>query len=201
MNVLWGNSLMATEQTTKIIRSCLLRLREGDVSARNQLLTVTLERLEEMARRQIYGRYPSMRGRAQSVLHETMKKILDRWDYFFGEHSELGPIQCENQYFHRARLFMQDVLVDMLRNQRDQVCYKDERVDDVRRLDFWLDYHAEVVELPEDLRMVVDLRGYHGLKHREVGECLGITERQARALWARARMRLSERLTDYEQRW
>lgn len=188
--------------TTDGIQLCILRLNAGDTAARNELLTITQQRLEALARKQIHGRFVSLAGRTGSVLQDTVAKMIRRWDYVVGGNSKVGTLATPAQYFKRASFLMRDVLVDMLRKQRNESPLDPMQAgeqDD--RHAFWIDFNQQVERLPDELREVVDLHVYQGMTHREAGEVLRVAEITARVRWAKARRRLAAALSEYNTQW
>ena len=54
-----------------------------------------------------------------------------------------------------------------------------------------------LVRLPEDLRVVVVLRDYHGMRHEKIAGIVGSSEAAVRKRYSRALSRLAEELKEY----
>jgi RNA polymerase sigma factor (sigma-70 family) len=220
------NSLfaMSTTSTTQI-REWLLRCRQGDRRARDELFEHVQSRLRSIVRSSLRGSFGPLREQLDSEdgLQELCVRLLQRWDRILladaGDPNQ-DPVRA---FFAAAAQAIRDILIDSLRRKygrgkqaRPEVVPIDRLAgidssgagfqpsEDTHAPDqiaVWAEIHTFFDSLPEPLKQVADLRWYHDLSHAEVGEVLGCAEITARTHWTKIRHQLRERFTDFPFDW
>jgi RNA polymerase sigma-70 factor (ECF subfamily) len=120
-----------------------------------------------------------------------------------------APPASPEHFLHLATLQIRRELIDLARHYRgrrdmESLNVEDSKGNEVRNvmspdgapggLDEWAAFHEAVGKLPDDERVVVELRWYQELSEEDTARLLDISERTARRRWRDARLRLSERL-------
>jgi RNA polymerase sigma-70 factor (ECF subfamily) len=201
----------ATPSTTQIHRR-LDRLRAGDESALDELLTIAFERLNRLARRMLRG-YPGVsrwvqtddvfQGAAVRLSRALREAKPDRVRSFIN----LAAVQIRRELIDLARHY--DGPLGPGRHHASRCGCEDNGAvsggslgpvdpgtdtDDPARLVIWTEFHQQVEALPEAEREVFDLLYYQGLPQAEAATVLGVTERQVRYRWQSARVQLYQQL-------
>ena len=195
-------------QTSARLQLLLDRLRAGDASARDELLTIACDRLVRLARRMLRG-YPGVRRWEQTddVLQNAMVRLCRALE-------EVQPASVRS-FINLAAVTIRRELIDLTRHYegpegpgrhhasragpegtgdgRDRPEVAD-GTDDPARLATWTEFHDEIGALPDEEREVFDLLWYHDLTQAEAAALLGVTERVVKYRWRNARLRLHERL-------
>jgi len=193
---------------TLLIQSYLDRLRDGDETARGELLQCAGERLRSLAR-QMLRAYPRVRRweETDDVLQNAALRL----------HRTLGQIAPDTprDFFRVAALNIRRELLDLAkhyygplghgakhasRGPDDSSAGGTEPADrgdltaEPTRLAAWAEFHEQIGALPEEEREVFDLLWYQGLNQAEAAELLGVSERTIKRRWQSARLRLHEAL-------
>jgi RNA polymerase sigma-70 factor (ECF subfamily) len=195
---------MASDQTTHL-QQLLDRLREGDDSARRELIGCAYERLRLLARKILHEDFPRFENlhETRSVLHDAALRLLKAL-----EQEQPATIRG---FFALAAKKIRQVLLDMARRDRrrggearlDSTAQGDgsqstplyEAADsshDPAQLAQWTEFHQKVDELPEAEREVVDLYWYQGLTQADTARVLGITQKEVSRLWIKATRKLPD---------
>jgi RNA polymerase sigma factor (sigma-70 family) len=190
------------------LQALIDRIRQGDGSARRELLERACQRLRRLAARLLYGSFPALRARhdLDSVVHETWLRLaqaLDRTD---------PPTVAD--FFRLAAHKVRQVLLDMAARHRRLQCREAlgsgeytadhgtaELVNntyDPARLALWTEFHERVAALADDERAVFELHYYLGLPQAEVARVLGLHPRKVSYLWIAATDRLADGLPEAE---
>jgi RNA polymerase sigma-70 factor (ECF subfamily) len=192
--------------TTNRIQGSLIRLAQGDESARDDLFAFARSRLTSLAH--------LMRGDFRSV-----GMLEDSDDVCQGACIRLNRAlialkpTCAVDFFRLAALQIRRELIDLARawirrNERlhgidvspgeavdsgpSLVDLVEESADSPSQLAMWSEFHAIVERLPELERLAFELSWYHGLTQIEAAMIMGISERQFRRHFAAARLRLAD---------
>jgi RNA polymerase sigma-70 factor (ECF subfamily) len=197
----------ATDSTTQIqIR--LDRLWAGDLSARDELLTICRERLSRLAHRML-RLYPSVRRWEQTddLLQNATMRLCRALE-------TIHPTSVRS-FLNLAAVQIRRELIDLARHYEGpkgpsrhymgQTETDDPAptpsppevstdTNDPVRLATWTEFHDTVETLPEEEREVFNLLWYQGLSQREVASLLGVSERVARRRWRSARLKLHQLL-------
>lgn len=195
-------------QTSAQIQLRLDRLRVGDASARDELLTIACDRLARMARKMLRG-YRDVRRWEQTddVLQNASVRLCRALD-------DVKPASVRS-FINLAAVQIRRELIDLARHYggpegpgrhhasragpdssadgRDRLEVAD-GTDDPARLASWTEFHATIGTLPDEEREVFDLLWYHGLNQAEAADLLGVTERVVKYRWRSARLRLHQLL-------
>jgi RNA polymerase sigma-70 factor (ECF subfamily) len=194
---------MAQEDETTILQGWLDRLRAGDDRAREQLLESSNERLARLARKLLRGS-PGVRRWEQT--DDVLQNALLRLDRALK--AVVPP--TSRDYFRLAAAMIRRELIDLARHHfgpegggahhaslgGDEVASGDapgpsDRTQDPAQLASWTEFHEQVDALDEEDRELFDLLWYQGLSQPEAARILGLTERQVRHRWVKARLRLA----------
>jgi RNA polymerase sigma-70 factor (ECF subfamily) len=195
-----------TGQTAEI-EACLQRLRDGDESARQQLLQTAYDRLERLARKMLHD-YPRLRR-----WEETGDVLQNAAMRLFRALGDVKPASVVD-FLRLAALNIRRELLDLIKHyfgpQGEGAHHVTPRPDtetssdnmappaqsslDPSRLAMWTEFHQEVEQLPDEERAVFDLLWYQGLSQAEAGELLGVSERTIKRRWQSARLLLHDRL-------
>ncbi len=195
--------------TTTRIQSRLDRLRAGDDSARDELLTVACERLGRLARKMLRS-YPGV-GRweqTDDVLQNATMRLCRALD-------QVKP-ETVRSFINLAAVQIRRELIDLARHydgpqgqgrhhasragREGDVASapgppeRADETDDPARLAGWTEFHERAGALPDPEREVFDLLWYQGLSQAEAADLLGVTERVVKYRWRSARLRLHELL-------
>jgi RNA polymerase sigma-70 factor (ECF subfamily) len=197
----------ATHSTT-LIQLRLDRLRAGDDSARDELLTIACERLRRLARKMLRG-YPGVRRWEQTddVLQNAALRLCRTLE-------EIRPASVRS-FINLAAVVIRRELIDLARHYdgpwgpgRHHISRPGSDssagtpgppdpgtdTDDPARLAAWTEFHAKVGTLPDEEREVFDLLWYQGLPQAEAAALLGVTERVVKYRWRSARLKLHRKL-------
>jgi RNA polymerase sigma-70 factor (ECF subfamily) len=192
-----------TGDQTVFLQKLLDRLRQGDDSARRELVGCAYERLRLLARKLLHEDFPRFEN-----LHET-GSILDETALRLLKALEQEQPATVRGLFALAAKKMREVLLDLARRDqrrggeaRQQAAAQGagsqstppyeaaDTTHDPENLACWTEFHEKVDQLPEEEREVVDLHWYHGLSWAEIARLLGIHEKEVKRRWIRATRKL-----------
>lgn len=178
---------------TQEINQCLIRLRRGDDTAREQLLQMARSRLLKMARRMLKD-FSSVRSweETDDVLQNALLRLCRTLDHVVPESTAA-----------LMRLAARDIrcaLIDMARhyggpqgaagNHEVRGGHSSvfgrvvaDQTQDPVQLTYWTEFHELVNRLPDELQAVADLIWYHGLTQADAAATLGISERTVQRHW------------------
>jgi RNA polymerase sigma factor (sigma-70 family) len=197
----------ATYSSTQI-QLRLDRLRAGDATARDELLTIACDRLSRLARKMLRS-YPGVRRWEQTddVVQNAALRLCRSLE-------EVKPASVRS-FINLAAVQIRRELIDLARHYdgpegpgrhhaRGSRPADSEELpgqpdpgtdtDDPARLADWTEFHDQVEALPGDEKEIFDLLWYQGLPQAEAATLLGVTERVVRYRWRAARLKLHERL-------
>jgi RNA polymerase sigma-70 factor (ECF subfamily) len=166
------------------------RWRQGDDSARWELIGHAYERLRLLARKLLHQDFPRLDDRHEtgSVLHEAVLRLRHALE-------QARPATVQG-FFALASKKTREVLLDLARRERPAPAAPPaeaaDPMDDPARLAQWTEFHRKVDELPEAERRVVDLYWYQGVTQAEVGRALGLTQKEVSRLWLKATGKLPD---------
>jgi RNA polymerase sigma factor (sigma-70 family) len=181
------------------LHDCIRRMRAGDRSASDELLRVTGDRLENLARRMLRD-FHKVRRLADTgdVYQEAVVRLL---------HSlgQLDPPPASvRDFLGLAVTHIRRELLDLARRSSAAKRRGDERLGsaepidtaegDDDKLDLWCRFHEEVGRLPAEEREVVGLTFYHGWTQVEIAELMNVDERTVRRRWHTGCLKLTEAL-------
>ena len=179
------------------LQDCLARWRGGDRAAADDLLRMTIGRLEKLARRMSLA-FPNVREFADSddVLQNSVMRLLRTLQ-------SMRPARPRD-YFNLAAVHIRRELLDLARRGRTRHTVRlekntsssphpaepaapDDTGPDAER---WVRFHEAVDRLPTEEREVVGLVFYHGWTQDRIAELFQVDERTIRRRWTAACRRL-----------
>lgn len=201
---------MADLSQTQVIESLLDRLRRGDETARDELLSRTIDRLELITRKMLRD-FPNVRrwNATSDVFQEASIRLV----------SSLARVEI-NDAAHFFRLAAKQIrwqLIDLARSldgaeginahhvtmapdangearNMGEVAVGSESQSPVG-LAQWTEFHAAVDNLPPEVREVFDLIFYQDLPQEEAATLLGVDTRTIRRRWAKAKLLLGDAMS------
>ena len=195
-NALWGQNRPSAigEQTVSSsadhdITGLLERLREGDVSVRDEVYRRIYQELQRMASGFMRGQPSDHTLEPSALVHEAYLKLVDR---------QTGAFEDRNHFLATAARAMRWVLVDHARGKGRKkrsgdrkkvpleevtIGYEDRTVD-VLTLN---DALTKLGEFDEDATRIVELRFFAGLTVKDTAQVLGRSVRQVERDWQAAR--------------
>jgi RNA polymerase sigma factor (sigma-70 family) len=192
---------------TLFVQGCLDRLRDGDESARAELLNCACERLHRLTRKIIKG-YPNVHRWEQTddVLQNAVIRLQRTLQQL--------PVSTAQDFFRLAALHIRRELLDLAKHyygpqgagahhasQAESPAESGQRLPaadpaDVThepiRLAAWSAFHEHAAALPDEEREVFDLVWYQGLTQVEAAELLRVNVRTIKRRWLSARMKLQD---------
>jgi RNA polymerase sigma-70 factor (ECF subfamily) len=188
---------------TTMIGQLLGRLRAGDGSARDELLSLACVRLTRLARKMLRS-YPGVARWEQTddVLQNAAIRLCRAL-------KEL-TLESPRSFFNLAAVQMRRELIDLARHHygprgigahHESVGPSDTRrgpafdcpateTDEPGRLADWTEFHDQVDALSDEQREVFNLVWYQGLSQADTAALLGVTERVVKWRWRAARLTL-----------
>ncbi len=198
--------------TTQDIAGLLDRLRRGDETARRAVLERAYHRLLRIAATIFHKDFRSLRDR-----HDVESVVSVLWIRLVGALEKTQPQTLEG-FFGLVFVHVRQALLDLARRQRrDDARRGNGRRDagqseapapfdladttqDPARLALLTEVHEQVATLPDDERMVFDLRYYGGYSQAEIAQILGLHPRKVSRLWYAATARLARGMWGYGDR-
>ncbi|MCE9568097.1 MAG: sigma-70 family RNA polymerase sigma factor [Planctomycetes bacterium] len=192
-----------------LVQGYLDRLRDGDPSARGELLNCACDRLRRLTRKMLKG-YPNVHRWEQTddVLQNAIVRLQRTLQQL--------PIETARDFFRLSALEIRRELLDLARHyygpqgagahheshdnspedssQRSPVADSPDVTNEPGRLAVWSAFHDQVAALPDDEREVFDLLWYQGLSQAEAAEQLHVNVRTIKRRWLSARMKLQDAL-------
>jgi RNA polymerase sigma-70 factor (ECF subfamily) len=193
---------------TLLIQSYLDRLRDGDETARGELLQCADERLRSLARKMLRA-YPRVHRWEET--DDVLQNAALRLHRTLGEITPATP----RDFFRMAALNIRRELLDLAKHYFGPLGHGTKHASggpddssagerapadrgdlstEPSRLAAWGEFHEQIGALPEEEREVFDLLWYQGLNQAEAAELLGVSERTIKRRWQAARLRLHEAL-------
>jgi RNA polymerase sigma factor (sigma-70 family) len=190
--------------TTVQIDRIIERLDRGELSARDELVERSLNRIAALSCRQIRS-FPAVArwAEAEDVLQGAAQRL----------HRALGTVRPNNsrEYFNLAAALIRRELIDLKRKHfgpngiganhaspatpfsseaADAAFDPANSTDDPEKLACWTEFHEQVTLLPPPLREVFDLIWYEQLTHEQAAQVLGVAKKTISRRWREARIRL-----------
>ncbi|MFO0978629.1 MAG: sigma-70 family RNA polymerase sigma factor [Planctomycetaceae bacterium] len=188
--------------TSREFTKYLLRLKQGDTAARDEIIAVSRERVVRMARKMLRD-FPLVRKweETDDVFQTAIIRLC----------RSLESVVPENTcgLMRLAARDIRYVLLDLARHYggpgagwkqsaRDNAASGSRVADPANdsreptQLLFWTEFHQRVQELPDDLQQVVDLLWYHELSQEDAAEILRISKRTVQRRWRTACISLQD---------
>jgi RNA polymerase sigma factor (sigma-70 family) len=202
-----------TDDEIAELQSLLNQLRTADRAAGDALFRLVLGRLEGMARK-MKRRYPGLARWEETgdVLQEAARRM---WQKLLRDPPPTVPL-----FFSDAARKIEDVLIEMLRkingpegpgrkiasnapgssSDSGAVPLYDRGSDthDPAEVEKMAEMQRQIKALPDKEREVFDLLWYHDLTQPQAAAMLGISLRNVKLRWQRARMQLGEALHSFQ---
>jgi RNA polymerase sigma factor (sigma-70 family) len=201
---------VARDDTSTVIQGWIDRLRDGDESARAELLSCASDRLVRLARKMLKG-YPGVARWEQG--DDVAQNAVLRLDGAL----RAITLPTARDFFRLAAAQVRRELIDLARryygpqglgtHHSSQAEHEGSSADDVAmalsppdttsdpgKLAAWSEFHRAVDSLGEADRELFDLLWYQGLIQAEVARILGVTERTVSSRWLLAKVHLSDAL-------
>jgi RNA polymerase sigma factor (sigma-70 family) len=198
-----------TSNTTADLQNLIDRLRRGDPAARYELLQRAHSHLLRIAGSIFEQDFPGLRGR-----HDLESVVSEVWIRLVAALEATQPQSVDGflgLVFHKVR----QVLLDMARRQRREDAHRyrppaesgdsnaqpafegADSSNEPGRLAVLTEFHQEVEKLPDDQRMVFELRYYAGFSQVEIAQIRGLPPKQVSRLWLAATRRLALWLKEF----
>jgi RNA polymerase sigma-70 factor (ECF subfamily) len=183
---------------TTQLRRWVERIRDGDLSARDEMLRAVHARLERLARKML-RRFPAVGRWEESgdLLQNAVLRLLRALE-------DVEPTSVRD-FFGLAAEQMRRELLDLARHYQARRATGPSSAglpepaapaEDPDDLDKWCAFHEAVARLPGEQHEVVGLIYYHGWTQAEVAEQMGLSKRTVQRHWAAAMLTLHELLED-----
>jgi RNA polymerase sigma-70 factor (ECF subfamily) len=177
---------MNPELNTISLHQMIVRHREGDRRALDELIRRTGQRLERLARKML-GTFPAVRAREQTV--DVLQSALIRLTRALGE----ATPESVRDFYRLAAEQIRRELLDLTRRyaRRPEETLIDENAAELVEVEAtdmtkWAALQEAAGELPSDLREVFGLRFYHGWTPAQISQLLQISDRQVRRRFTEA---------------
>ena len=199
-----------SDKKTRQVEDCIHRLKEGDESARDELVAVAYEQLLRLTRK-IGSRYPHVKR------WEDTQDIANK--AYIRLQRALTTVELNDaQHFYRlAALKIRQELIDLARHYYGEqgmgrhhatverfspessappMLHYDQADDthDPQRIADWAELHTCVEQLSQTSREIFDLLYYDDKSQQQAADLLGVSERTVRQRWRRAKIDLGRLL-------
>jgi RNA polymerase sigma-70 factor (ECF subfamily) len=195
-----------SDSPTVRVQRCLDRLREGDASARNDLLGAACDRLQGLTRKMLND-YRGVRRWEETgdVLQNALLRL--------SRALEAATPPTARDFYRLAAAQIRRELIDLARHYygpqgagahhasqgpaASGAAPLYEAADLSRepgRVGDWTEFHRQASSLPDEEREVFDLLFYQGLSQEEAATLLGVNVRTVKRRWQGARLKLYEAL-------
>jgi RNA polymerase sigma-70 factor (ECF subfamily) len=201
------------EDYTARLQSWLGRLKDGDESALNELLSSFENRLLRLAHKMLKD-FPKVRRLEDTsgVLNNSLMRLTRALKAMTSDGRIGGDGTFRTRDFLRlAAKQLRRELLDLAKHYRawavmaaggtedfsgmaQPVERSGDATHDPHRLAEWTEFHEQVETLPDELREVFDLLWYQELTQAEAAELLGVSDRTVRKRWQEARLKLHHAL-------
>jgi RNA polymerase sigma-70 factor (ECF subfamily) len=191
---------------TAVLGRWLERLRQGDESARQQIITHACQRLEALTRRML-RHYPRLRRWEQTGdvmqnavlrLHRSLATVLpDSPRQFYGlaaTHIRRELLDLTRHHFGPEGAAGKHHTDNHRQNDAGPAAIKEDFSGEPTTLAEWTEFHEKVKCLPEAEREVFDLLWYEGMTQVEAAGVLGVTDRTVKNRWRNAKLELQRLL-------
>lgn len=179
-----------------VITEQLIRVKEGDENATEQLYAIVYDRLKQVAAYELSREQNDHTLNRTDLVHETFLKLVNLNDIDW---------QDRRHFFRIAARAMKQILIDharkklsQKRGEKAQHLPVDEEILNLNRQSHEIIEINEALEelrkMDERLAEVVDLRFFTGLSMDDVGEMMGTSRSTANRDWIKAKAWLYSRL-------
>src|SRR5271166_928277 len=187
--------------TTTWLDLWLVRLRDHDQDALDELIAYFQQRLETLAHKMLAG-FPMVAAKEQTgdVLQAALLHFPQAFRALAAK--EGGPAGTRtfhgSDFLRFAATLIRRELLDLAERYRRRpadslpadsaLIGAADRTWDPARLAEWTEFHQAAAKLPEPIRDAFDLIFYNGLTQKKAAEVLGMSERTVRERWQEARL-------------
>lgn len=180
------------------ITQLLLKVRDGDREAYNELYPLVYEKLKRLARSQLNREYEKNTLCKTELVHEVYEKMVDQ------NHADY---QDRAHFFSIAARSMRQILVDYARKKKSIKAGGNYSRLNLDLKDLQADEHSERIlalnelllklkEVDERLCTVIEFRFFVGLSIEETSQILNISTATANRDWLKARVWLYQQLKE-----
>ncbi|MFT3880743.1 MAG: sigma-70 family RNA polymerase sigma factor [Gemmatales bacterium] len=186
----------------------LERLRDGDGSAKSELISITYERFRSLAAKILHGGYSRLKQweETDDVVQEAALRLWKSLEAVkptsVREYLGLGATQIRRQLLDLTRRYYGrkgtgDELVQVPDHSPAHAGELGEPDGaggtwEPSRLAQWTDFHMLVEKLPDEEREVVDLLIYQELTQEEAAEVIGVEKTTVKRRWREARRKIAQ---------
>jgi len=188
-----------------VLQDWLGRIREGDLTARDELLRCLGTRLEALTRKMLKSfpnvkRWDDTADVLQSATLRLMRTLQAMEVTSTRDFMNLAAVHIRRELIDLARLYSRKPRLESSRDDpKEDVQPFDppDQIDDAELLQ-WTCFHEAVEKLPAKDREVVSLIFYHNWTQAQVAELLQMADRTVRRRWESALVTLRRCLRDSE---
>jgi len=196
---------MSSDRTSQL-QALLVRIHQGDQTARRELINRAYPRLRRLAAKLLAESFPRLKQ--QPALIETSDVVNEAALRLYQALEEV-TLPTVLDFFRLAAWRMRTILLDLAK--RPAPLLEPNTPPDIETIAWparppdsettpgrvaWLKLHEQIEQLPERERAVVDLLFYHTLHEAEAAELLGVSSKTVRRRWLAAKLRLFQALHD-----
>jgi RNA polymerase sigma-70 factor (ECF subfamily) len=212
--------IVSDSSTTRILQGLLDRLKDGDASARDELIGHACNRLVVLTRKML-GQFARLRAweqtddvaqnamlRLRRALEQVQpasvrefiglasvqirRELLDLSRHYFGREGRISP-ESDRAMHNSPHVLSQTPPFGDESKEPIPIQAAGESVD-TSNLEMWAQFHQAVQELSDVEREVVELLWYQDLTQEESAEILAVDKSTVKRRWRAARLKLSEAL-------
>lgn len=192
------------------IEKCIARAKDGDATAREDLISLANDRLMALSRKLKRG-FPRV-GRWEQTEDVCQMASLKLFDALAAT-----DVQDSRHFFRLAAKKIRETLIDLARHYQGAhgvganhatqmpapagstspgslMDNAGEMTQNPQQLAQWQELHEGIDKLPEELREMFDLLWYNELSQDEAAKIVGVSTRQVKRRWRDAKLALSEAL-------
>ncbi len=181
------------------------RLRDGDPTARNELIRHSRDRLRLLTRQMLRG-FPGVRQWEETS--DVLQNVLVRLDRAL----QAVAVPSPRDFLRLAAAQVRRELIDLARHhfgpeghganlvppgrggEGETLPEPEDSRADPEQLSRWYDLHCQIAALDEEDRELFELLYYQGLKQADAADLLGVPLTTFKRRWRAARLRLITRL-------
>jgi RNA polymerase sigma-70 factor (ECF subfamily) len=196
---------MSEHTTTQRLQECLARLEAGDEAARDELFTLTWDRLLNLTHKILHGSYARVRPfeetedvaqnarlRLMRALESVVPKSVRDFYGLASLHIRRELLDLCRHYFGRPGHEHKRVIPVHDDGTQDGPKEQSDTTYDPHKLAVWTAFHERVDTLPDAEREVVELLWYQELTQEEAAEVLNVDRSTVKRRWLAARLKLAE---------
>jgi RNA polymerase sigma-70 factor (ECF subfamily) len=194
------------EDRTVHLQRCLDRLRDGDLAAREELLSKACDRLSRLAKKMLrqerrVGRWEDSDDVIQNALMRLHRALEDVHPSSVHDFFRLAAAQIRRELIDLARHYYgpegegaHHASVANLPGAPGASPEHGGSTYEPGKLAMWTEFHSQINRLPAEAQEVFDLLWYQGLTQMEAANLLEVSERTIQRRWQQARDQLARSL-------